>query len=258
MNVLLSSEINRLVSEVESDLNRHVEDSLAPVRKRLHHYHAEHADADRSQLARLLDEFMQEQVEAVFNKWRIEEDQKMSKVFTAMSSRFAGKTNAIISDIRSVTSRLFDIGVETFASPEALRAQTHLFYKVDPLFYFAIDKIPFVLPKFLFRSYVLSKMQDKIKMELYRNAGRIRHDYLERIEKSTNLFRGALNLKIDATLGGIRLAIEHAITACQSSSAEYEKHIGAYRQYSQELECVVQRCRTLLAEVTTQRGELQA
>ena len=239
MNVLLTSEINRLVGEVESDLNTRVEQSVPSVRKRLQDFYAAHAHAGRSQLGRLLDEFMREQVEEVFNAWRLEEDQKMNRAFAAMSSRFTEKTNAIIRNIRAATSRLFDIGVETFESPETLRANTHLYYKVDPLFYFTIDKVPFVLPKFLFRSYVLSKMQDKIKMELYRNAGRIRYDYLERIEKSTNDFRYALNLKIDATLTGIRRALEHAIAARRSSSAEYERQMERYRQYSELLQGVM-------------------
>ncbi len=257
MNVLLAAEVNRLVGEVESDLNRRVEESVPAVRMRLQDLYTAQAKAGRSQLGRLLDDFMKEQVEAVFNTWRLEEDHKMNQVFTAMSSRFTEKTNAIIRDIRTVTSRLFDIGVETFDSPEALRAETHLYYKVDPLFYFTIDKIPFVLPKFLFRGYVLSKMQDKIKMELYRNAGRIRYDYLERIEKSTNDFRRALNLKIDATLGGIGQAIEHAIAARRTSSVEYERQMELYRQHSRELESIVRDSQALLAQVTAQRGELR-
>jgi len=208
------------------------------------------AKAGRSELGRRLDDFMKEQVEAVFNAWRLEEDHKMNKVFTAMSARFTEKTNTIVRNIRSATSRLFDIGVETFESPEALRAETHLYYKVDPLFYFAIDKIPFVLPKFLFRSYVLSKMQDKIKMELYRNAGRIRYDYLQRIEKSTHDFGKALNLKIDATLGGIRQAIEHAVSAWRTSSEEYERHMATYRQRSGELDAIVRACKAILRRVT--------
>jgi len=250
MNVLLASEIDRLVGEVESDLNRRVEESLPSIRKRLQDFCTAHANAGRSELGRLMDDFMKDQVEAVFNAWRLEEDQKMNKVFTAMSSRFTGKTNAIIRDIRTVTARLFEIAVETFDSPEALRAETHLYYKVDPLFYFTIDKIPFVLPKFLFRSYVLSKMRDRIKMELYRNAGRIRYDYLERIEKSTGEFRKALNLKIDATLSGIRQAIERAVSAWQTSSEEYDRRLVAYRQQSKELEAIMRDCKALLLRVT--------
>jgi len=250
MNVLLASEINRLVGEVESDLNRRVEESVPSVRKRLHDFYSAHTNASRSELGRLLDDFMKEQVEAVFNAWRIEEDHKMNKVFTAVSARFTEKTNTIIRNIRSATSRLFDIGVETFDSPEALRAETHLYYKVDPLFYFAIEKIPFVLPKFLFRGYVLSKMQGKIKMELYRNAGRIRYDYLQRIEKSTHKFRKALNLKIDATLCGIRQAIEHAVSAWRTSSEECELHMATYRRRSEELEAIMRDCKTMLRRLT--------
>jgi len=257
MNVLLANEINRLVGEVESDLNRRVQESVPSVRKRLQESHTAHVKAGRSELGRLLDDFTREQVEAVFNAWRLDEDQKMNKVFMAMSSRFTGKTNAIIRSIRAVTSRLFDIGVETFESPESLRAETHLYYKVDPLFYFTIDKIPFVLPKFLFRSYVLSKMQDKIKMELYRNAGRIRYDYLERIEQSTNEFRKALNLKIDATLSGIRQAIGRAIAVRRSSAAEYQQQVEVFRRYGQELDGIVRDCQALLAPVGVQRREVQ-
>ncbi|MFZ3212794.1 MAG: dynamin family protein [Terriglobales bacterium] len=249
MNVLLAAEVNRLVGEVESDLNRRVEESIPSVRKQLQEFYTSHAGAGRGELDRLLDDFMTGEVEQVFNAWRVGEDHKMNKVFLAMSSRFAEKTNAIIRNIRGVTSRLFDIGVETFESPEALRAEAHLYYKVDPLFYFTIEKIPFVLPKFLFRSYVLSKMQDKIKMELHRNAGRIRYDYLERIEKSSNEFRKALNLKIDATLTGIRQAIERAISTRRTSSQEYERQMADYRQCSQELEAIVQDCKDLLRQV---------
>jgi small GTP-binding protein len=249
MNVLLAAEVSRLVGEVETDLNRRVEESVPSVRKRLQEFYTSHAGAGRGELGRLLDAFMTQQVEEVFNAWRLEQDKKMNQVFFAMSSRFTEKTNAIIRQIRSVTSRLFDIGVETFESPEALRAATYLYYKVDPLFYFAIDRIPFLLPKFMFRSYVLSRMQGKIKMELYRNAGRIRYNYLERIEKSTNEFRRALNLKIDATLRGIRQAIEHAISARRSSSEEYERQMVAYRHCSQELEALVQDCSLLLRQV---------
>ena len=254
MNVLLAAEVNRLVGEVESDLNRRVEESIPWVRKRLQEFYTSHAGAGRGELGRLLDDFMTQEVEQVFNAWRVEEDQKMNKVFLTMSSRFAEKTNGIIREIRGVTSRLFDIGVETFESPEALRAETHLYYKVDPLFYFTIEKIPFVLPKFLFRSYALSKMRDKIKMELYRNAGRIRYDYLERIEKSINEFRKALNLKIDATLTGIRQAIERAISARRTSSQEYERQMADYRQCSQDLEAVVRDCKDLLRQVALSGG----
>jgi len=184
----------------------------------------------------------------VFNAWRIEEDRKMSGVFAAMSSRFGAKANAIIRHIREATSRLFEVGVETFESPAALRAETHLYYKLDPLFYFTIEKLPFVLPRFLFRSYVLGKMQDKITVELHRNAGRIRYDYLERIEKSTEQFRKELNLKIDATLSGIRQAIEHAMIARRTFSAEYDQQRETYQRYRRELQDVVEHCRLLLLQ----------
>jgi small GTP-binding protein len=245
MNVLLTNEISRLVGEVEQDLREQVEGSVGGVWTRLEEFYAAHPKAGRAELGRLMDEFMTQQVEAVFNAWRITEDKRVGERFRTMSARFTEKTNTIIRNIRNVTSRLFDIAVETFETPESLRAATHLYYKVDPLFYFTIDKMPFVLPKFLFRSYVLSRMRDRIRMELERNAGRIRYDYLERIEKSTNEFRSALNLKIDATLKGIRQAIERAVEARRSSSAAYQRQTEMFKEQNQRLGAVIAECRAL-------------
>ena len=249
MNVLLASEVDRLVAEVEADLNRRIEESVPSVRQRLQELFGRHRQASRGELGKLLDEFMSEQVEIVFNAWRIEEDRKMNGVFAAMSARFAAKANGIIRNIREATARLFEVGVETFESPATLRAETHLYYKLDPLFYFAIDKIPFVLPRFLFRSYVLGKRQDKITMELHRNAGRIRYDYLQRIEQSADQFRKELNLKIDATLSGVQQAIEHAIMTRRTSSAEYAQRGEAYQRDSRELQDVVEHCQALLRQI---------
>jgi GTPase SAR1 family protein len=248
MNVLLCDEVARLITEVEGDLQRRVEDSIPAVQQRLQEFYARNP-AGRGRLVKLLDDFMNEQVEWVFNEWRIEEDRKMDATFTAVSSRFTEKTNAIIRNIRELTSRIFDIAVQTFESPAALRSDTYLYYKVDPLFYFTIDKIPFVLPRFLFRSYVLARMRDKIHLELRRNAGRIRYDYLRRIENSIEQLRKELNLKIDATLGGTRQAVERARLAHRSSSAEYARSVEAYRRCSRELQVVMEHCQELLHQV---------
>ena len=249
MNVLLASEAERLVAEVEADLNRRIEESVPSVWQRLQEIFGRHRQASRGELGKLLDEFMSEQVEVVFNGWRIEEDRKMNGVFTAMSARFGAKANDIIRNIREATARLFEVGVEIFESPAALRSETHLYYKVDPLFYFTIDKIPFVLPRFLFSSYVLGKMRDKIAMELRRNAGRIRYDYLQRIEQSAAQFRKELNLKIDATLSGIRQAIEHAIVARRTSSAEYDQRRETYELNRRELQDVIEHCQLVLRQI---------
>ena len=57
----------------------------------------------------------------------------------------------------------------------------------------------------------LKRMLEQSKEELDRNAGRLRYDFLERIEKSLRKFRDELFSKIDATLAGIESALDRAV-----------------------------------------------
>jgi hypothetical protein len=54
-------------------------------------------------------------------------------------------------------------------------------------------------------------MLEQSRVELDRNSGRIRYNFLERIEKSLRKFRDELFSKIDATLIGIESALERAV-----------------------------------------------
>ena len=249
MNVLLKNEVLQLLARVEADLKRHVERSTPAVLKRLDEFHAQHSGASRTGIGPLLDDFMMRQVEAVFNEWRKTEERAIGAAFAEMSGRFTDKTNRIIRDIQTLASGLFDLNVEVFDSPESLRAETQVYYMTDSLFAFALDKAPFVLPGFLFRRHVLNKMRERVHLELDRNSGRIRYDYLQRIEKSTEEFRRALNRKIDATLDGIRRALESAAARKHGSQADYEASSRVFARQGEQLGAIIEACRALAAEV---------
>jgi hypothetical protein len=249
MNVLLKNEVLQLLARVEADLKRHVERSTPAVLKRLDEFHAQHSGASRTGIGPLLDDFMMRQVEAVFNEWRKTEERAIGAAFAEMSGRFTDKTNRIIRDIQTLASGLFDLNVEVFDSPESLRAETHVYYMTDSLFAFALDKAPFVLPGFLFRRHVLNKMRERVHLELDRNSGRIRYDYLQRIEKSTEEFRRSLNRKIDATLEGIRRALESAAARKHGSQADYEASSRVFARQGEQLAGIIEACRALAAEV---------
>lgn len=162
MHVLLRSEVARLVGQVEKDLSEHIEASTPDALRRLEQVGRAHPAAGRTELARLMDDFMAGEVETVFREWRLAENRRIGDAFSDMSRRFAEKTNAIIRSIQEIASGLFDVKLETFESAERLLADTHVYYKVDPLFYYALEKVPFVLPRALFRRQVLSKMRDRV------------------------------------------------------------------------------------------------
>jgi GTP-binding protein EngB required for normal cell division len=250
MNVLLKNEVLHLLSRVEEDLKRHVEDSLPEALSRLEAFYKEQSGAGKGELGRRFDHFTDTEVHRVFNQWRLAEDRNIGEAFREMSARFTGKTNAIIRGIQETASGLFNVSVETFASAQTLRADTRVFYKTDPLFQFALDEVTFVLPGFLFRRHVLNRMREKIRRELDRNSGRVRYDYLQRIEESTEEFRQVLNRKIDATLEGIGQALERAAERKRGSENDCRAYEETSRLHEERLSAVIAECRALSANLS--------
>jgi hypothetical protein len=80
-----------------------------------------------------------------------------------------------------------------------------------------------ILPKGLSQGMVLRDLQKKLPEKIDMNCGRVRWDFMNRINQSFRRFRWDLNLKIDATEEGIRKAIDKAVDLKKASAAEVKK-----------------------------------
>ncbi|MGW8209199.1 MAG: hypothetical protein ACWGO2_09315, partial [Syntrophobacteria bacterium] len=79
------------------------------------------------------------------------------------------------------------------------------------------------LPRNFSQSMVLRDLQKKIPEKIDKNSGRVRWDFMDRINKSFLKFRWELNLTIDATQEGIEKAIDKAMALKKASAVEVEK-----------------------------------
>jgi hypothetical protein len=112
-------------------------------------------------------------------RWRLQEDEKIQELLDGLSSRFVMQSNDILDTLQQTAGALFDIPVEGLALACRLRIESHLYYKVERIFS-SLDSFLLLLPRFLQRRIVIRRMQKNIPLLLDMNAGRIRHDYLER------------------------------------------------------------------------------
>ncbi|MER3446369.1 MAG: hypothetical protein C4291_05755 [Candidatus Dadabacteria bacterium] len=210
---LLKGEEQRLISMLESDLKNFVEEKAPELVKKMEGHYKIYKDKSKIELSKSIDSAMRQEIECIFNEWRILEEDKLDREFENISRRFSSKANEIITYIKKLSSDIFDIKVETFSGVETLSAEGYLQYRIESLFdtNLALEVLPFALPGFLFRRVVLSRMLEQCREQLDRNAGRIRYDFLERIEKNLRRFRDELFSKIDATLMGIESALERAV-----------------------------------------------
>jgi len=216
LQVLLRQRSVDLLARVERDLSEHVETCVPEVRRHLKLFRAEHPKASGRAFGALLEDWLMREVETVFRKWKIQEDQRVQVQLDALSNHFVEMANEILSQLEGAASALFDIPVQHLKINCVLRAESHLYYKVERVFY-SLDSFLLLLPSVLMRPIVLQRMMNNVPELLDMNAGRVRFDYLERLQKSIASFDTELRSAIVMVADSLKAALTEPVNEERSS-----------------------------------------
>jgi hypothetical protein len=182
-----------------------------------------------SDYVRIMESALHDGVVRAFDDWVMQEEDRLNKEYARVSRRYSERTNEIVEVIVGVSAELFDIRLERVETHEAMADDSRLYYMTgDPPKFFDLEgAFDFfsqkLLPRRLSKGMVLKDLKKKLPLEIDRNCGRVRWDFMERIKKSFMDFRWDLNLKIDATEEGIRRTIEKAFELKRQGIVEMEK-----------------------------------
>ncbi|MGA3135118.1 MAG: dynamin family protein [Terracidiphilus sp.] len=205
---LLREDTATLIVRIENDLKEHIATTAPRVHNRLNKLRSQQPSKNRKQLSALLDRFMLDEVEAVFEDWRAQEDERIHMELAALTRRFVDRTNIVLERLENAAGDLFDVPVAPVAIASSLTVESRLRYSTDPLFQHWHDKLIFALPKSLMHRLVFGRMLSRIDAELSRNADRIREDYLERLEKSVATFETELTTAVAIVADNLRFVAE--------------------------------------------------
>ena len=206
LHVLLRQRTADMLTQVEGNLKSHVESTLPVLRNNLKHFEAQHPEETGSGLGRILEEFLMQAVDESFRKWRVQEDARIEAELHSISHRFVAHANEILDRLQQSASALFEIPVEQLSIACNLNVESHLYYKVDPIFY-SLDSFILLLPRFLLRRIVFRKVDRSLFNLLDRSAGRIRYDYIERLEKSMSTFDKELYASVSTVTESLKSAL---------------------------------------------------
>jgi ribosome biogenesis GTPase A len=233
---LLRQDAAVIIARIENDLKDHVASAAPGVRSRLKTFRDEHPRETREELGRLLDRFMLREIESVFENWRAQKDGPVHKELAALSGRFVERTNAVLERLQSAAGALFDLPVSQVTFTSTLSVESRLHYFTDRVFQHQLDRLIFVLPKFLLRRIVFRQMLTYIDTELNRNSGRIRHDYVQRLERSVAAFEKEIKAAVAIVADNLRSVLEPGT----ENSEPAESAIA-------QLDAILAQCSTLIA-----------
>ncbi|HEX4020334.1 MAG TPA: hypothetical protein VHX63_04245 [Acidobacteriaceae bacterium] len=218
LQVLLRQYAADMVTRVECDLTAQVEISVPVVQQPLNLFQVQYPTETGCSFATLIEEFLMGEVESVFRNWRIREDEEIQVQLDLLSTRFVAQANEILERLQQSAGSLFQVPVEPVSIACPLRVESHLYYKVEAVFY-SLDSFFLVLPRFLLRPIVLRKMNARIWQLLDMNAGRIRYDYLERLQSSMPQFEKDLTAAVRMVIESLRSALHKPHTIATNVTA---------------------------------------
>jgi ribosome biogenesis GTPase A len=230
LQVLLRQHSADMIARVERDLTTHVQESVPVVRQHLKLFEAQHPKETGRDFGVLLESFLMEEIETVFRSWRIREDEVVQSLLDILSARFVNRANAILDRLQQAAGILFEIPVEPVMIDCPLRVESHLYYRVERVFH-SLDSFFLALPRFLLRPIVLGKMQQRTWQFLDLNAGRIRYDYIERLQSSMTQFEKDLSAGVTMLTESLRSALRRPRDSTQPGTAAIDV-----------LDCVLRDC----------------
>src|SRR6202167_6004013 len=230
LQVLLRQHSADMIGRVERDLTTHVQESVPVVRQHLKLFQAQHPKETGRAFGVLLESFLMEEIETVFRSWRIRGEEVVKSLLDILSARFVNRANAILDRLQQAAGSLFEIPVEPVMIHCPLRVESHLYFRVERVFH-SLDSFFLALPRFLLRPVVLGKMQGRIWQFLDLNAGRIRYDYIERLQSSMTQFEKGLSAAVTMLTESLRSALRSPRDSTQPGTAALDV-----------LDCVLRDC----------------
>jgi GTPase SAR1 family protein len=237
-DTLFNSEINRLIiKELDKGLDQLKSRLIPEMELDFNQYYEEKKDLSLKELNDTLEDFVREKIELQFIAWQKLEEERFSQTFDSICREFAGKINQVIDSLLDFSSQLFSVPFEPVEAESLWSSESTFRYKLrdDAV---GLDMLAASLtqiaPKYIsgkfkrFRDWafrtanrmILSKRKQHMLETIEMQAGRLRFDFIDRLNKSAFHFRSEMLKKIEIISRGIAQAIERGMELRLKGEAE--------------------------------------
>jgi GTPase SAR1 family protein len=241
-DALFSAEINRLIKELDKKIDDLKRRLASEMKEEFDRFYESKQDLSLKELNDALEGFVLEKIQSEFTAWRDREDEELVNSFDAVCARFAEKVNRGTDSLLDFSSRLFCVPFESVEAESLRIAKSSFHYKLhgetvglDML----TESLTQVAPKYISRkwkfqrirdwafrtanNFILSSRRRHMMEAIEMQAGRLRADFIDRINRSASSFRSRIIGKMDAISSGITRAIENGMHLRLKGEAEAEK-----------------------------------
>jgi small GTP-binding protein len=166
------------------------------------------------------------------DKWRHQEEAKIKDKFNAGVEELFGRMNELIDDVYQHAAELFNVEFQRVESYPLFSDESEFYYfileDIKPSLEELSDAIVKMLPGGLAKRLIHRKELDTLKIEFDRQCGRVRYDFIRRIDKSMMKLGKTLSDTVNEHLGKIEKIIADAMAIREKTTSEASIKIAEY------------------------------
>lgn len=178
------------------------------------------------------------EVRAAFDSWRADQDARLVQEFGRLCERFWGHVQGIADELLASSAQLFNLPFETARTSVDWQPQADFQYKFwsEPTGLSMLgSSIVLLLPRLAGARLVRERAQEFAEDMIEMQAGRIRHDFEERLKDSAAKFRHELLARMEATIAGIEGAVAGGTALRQRGEAVLHSRQRALERSNQTI-----------------------
>lgn len=230
-NALFTSELQRFVIDELDRAISEMKSNLTPkMIEQFEAFQESQKELSLKELNDALEQFVTEKIQERFTAWRELEDEHLTGSFDAVCARFAAKVNAMTDSLLDFSSQLFCVPFETVQAQSLRTSESSFNFKLhgdtvglDML----TDSLTQIVPAYISGKWKFQRLRDwairtankailnKRKRHMLEmvemQAGRLRSDFLARLNRSATGFRRTIIGNMDTVAEAIAKAIESGI-----------------------------------------------
>ena len=230
-DALFSADIERLIIR---ELDRGISDLkgrlVSEMEEEFNLFYESKKDLSLKELNDALEKFVLDKIQEEFTAWRDLEDERLSNSFDSICGRFASKVNKVTDSLLDFSSQLFSVPFEAVEAESLRTSGSSFHYKLhgdavglDML----ADSLTQIVPRYISGKWKFQRLRDwavrtankmilgKRKRHMLEmiemQAGRLRSDFTDRLNRSASRFRSRIIDNMDTVADGIARAIESGI-----------------------------------------------
>jgi signal recognition particle receptor subunit beta len=239
VRTLLRREADKLVRLVEDDLAVLRREVTADLQSEARAAVAEHEDVRG--LGSGLDQLIKNSLRRRIERWRTDEERRIGEVFREATSRFVEQTNGLVERTIRLSGELLEIQLASVAAPEGIASHTRFTYsflEVPTILESLLPDMSRLLPSGVARKRLLAGIRDRVPDLVEKHCGRLRWDFVQRLEGSRLALERELDGRLDSTIQSLRLGVRRAMEERGRSEAEADTSLLRIEAERRQLEAL--------------------